>query len=129
MSEREIVMSLFVRQTLSLFFKKLLKVILLAHLFNAFNKSLFLNLFDLLLVHLLLLDDLMIILYKKHLFLDFPLLVLQADQLTVLHLLQVLTEQLPLRGLPTQLRLAIREHNPLSRPLPQLFQHESLESL
>ncbi len=129
MSEREIVMSLFVRQTLSLFFEKLLKVILLAHLFNAFNKSLFLNLFDLLLVHLLLLNDLMIILYKKHLFLDFPLLVLQADQLTVLHLLQVLTEQLPLRGLPTQLGLAIREHYPLSRPLAQLFQHESLESL
>lgn len=104
-------------------------MILLSHLFNTFNKSLFLNLFDLLLVHLLLLDDLMIILYKKHLFLDFLLLVLQADQLTVLHLLQVLTEELSLRGLSTQLRLAIREYNPLSRSLAELFQHESLESL
>lgn len=48
MGVREIVMGLFVCQTLSLFFEKLLEVVLLAHLFNTLDKTLFFDIFGLL---------------------------------------------------------------------------------
>lgn len=48
MGVREIVMGLFVCQTLPLFFEKLLEVVLLSHLFNTLDKTLFFDIFGLL---------------------------------------------------------------------------------
>ncbi len=110
-------MSDFICLTLPLFLKQLLKLILLPHLFNPLYKPLLLPLFHLLLIYLLLLHHFMIILDEKHLFLEFPLFLLQLQELSVFHLLQVLTQELALGALAGELRFAVWEHDAFARTL------------
>jgi ACR3 family arsenite efflux pump ArsB len=117
MRKWKIVMSNFICLTLPLLLKQLFKLILLPHLFNPLYESLLLPLFELLLVHLLLLNHLMIVLDKKHLFLEFLLLLLQLQELSVLHLLQVLAQQFTLRSWTRKFSFAVWEDNALARSL------------
>lgn len=127
MRKWKIVMSNFICLTLPLLFKQLLKLILLPHLFNPLNKSLFLPLFHLLLVHLLLFYHFMVILDKKHFFLEFLLLFLKLQELSILHLLKVLAQQLTLWTLPGKFCFAVREDNSFTRTLAQLLEHKSFK--
>ena len=120
-------MSDFICLTLPLFLKQLLKLILLPHLFNPLYKPLLLPLFHPLLIYLLLFHHLMIILDKKYLFLEFLLFLLQFQELSVFHLLQVLTQELALGALAGELGFAVWEHDAFARTLTQLLKDESFK--
>jgi hypothetical protein len=69
----------------------------------------------------------MVILDEKHLFLEFLLPFLKLQELSILHLLKVLAQELTLRSLPGKFCFAVREDNAFARTLAQLLEHKSFK--
>jgi hypothetical protein len=57
------------------------------------------------------------------------LFLLQLQELSIFHLLQVLTQELALGALAGELGFAVREHDAFPRSLTQLLEHESFKGL